>query len=98
MSSRNQGFQRQSDGKGCFLQLPQELGYWWRASQLFPDRDAWNLLSQVQAWGIPAGSPAEGTGVRTLAHFNQLHACTRLDKRACSCLVRTTTTTTKVAH
>ena len=26
MSSRNQGFQRQSDGKSCFFQLPQELG------------------------------------------------------------------------
>ena len=35
MSDRIQGFQRQSDGKGCLKQLPQELGERWACHATF---------------------------------------------------------------
>ena len=71
MSYQNQGFQRQSDGKGCFLLTHQELeerevaslAIFFLALGLvdFAAGDAWNLIAQAQAKWFQQVSPAEGT-------------------------------------
>ena len=49
MSSRNNCFQRQSDGKGCFPQLPQELEERWTCLATFSSPWGW-LISPM---GVP---------------------------------------------
>ena len=79
MSNRNQGFQRQSDGKGYFSLTPRELGERWASLATFflalglvdfAAGDAWNLIAQAQAWGFRLVSPAEGTSARAPARSN----------------------------
>ena len=95
MVIRTQGFQRQSDGKGCIPLTPLELEERWACLATFflalglveiaagaPGTCSW----RVQAEWVPAGlrlvSPAEGTSALALFHFQQLHRCACMNRHA----------------
>ena len=104
MSGRIQGVQRQSDGKGCILLLPQEQGERWACLATFflalgvvdfTLGNAWNLLPWATGVGVRAGQSSEGIGALA-GPFLTFAASVRapVQPRACSSIVRTTTATT----